>query len=365
MKNLKQNLKQLLNDLCDVVGVSGNEQEIIQKIVEQIKPYADEVKVDPVGNVIAVKKGAKPGPSLLIGAHSDEIGFCVKAILENGYLLIDKIGNVPDNIMLGRKVWVTAEKIPGVIGTKPGHLQTPEEAAKVSSVNQCYIDLGLSSKTEVEDLGIKIGDPIVIQSDFMEMTNPDIICTKAVDNRMGCSIIIELFKHLNSEDFGGTIYGVFTVREEVGLYGAQTVGHLLQPDYAIALDTIPAGDTPDINTTRQLPIFLGKGPGFPVADNVGYLFFSFVHPAIREIIEEQAKKLNINLQTCTILGATYTTDASKYSYAGNGIPCATLAIPRRYSHSPIELVNINDAVDVLKILHAIVINNDKANITFI
>lgn len=365
MANEKQNLKDLLKQLHDVMGVAGSEQEVVRLVHDFIKPYADEVRISTTGNLIAIKKGKKDGPKLAIGAHMDEIGFCVRNILPSGFLLIDKIGGVPDNLMLGRKVLVSTKRIPGVIGTKPGHLQTPEEAKMVQSIAKCYVDLGLDSDEEVRKLGIKIGDPVIFKSDFMEMSNPDLISTRAIDDRMNCAIIMEMFKNLKSSDFEGTLYGVFTVREEAGMFGGRNALHGLDVDYAIALDTIPAGDTPDINTVSQLPIYLGKGPGMPVADGVGYTFFQFIHPKVREIIERTAKESKINLQICTILGYAYTTDASAFSYVGAGIPTGTLTVPRRYSHSPVELVNLNDAVDLLKLITAIVKNNAKADLSFI
>lgn len=364
MSEAKGRLKELLRELVAVNAVSGFEYYIIGKIIEKIKPYADEVTIDPLGNVVAVKKGAKPGPSLLVVAHTDEIGLLIKNILPDGFLLFEKIGGVPDNMLLGRKVYIGKDNIPGIIGTKPGHLQTPDEAIKVRPAAQCYIDVGCSSRAEVEKLGLRVGDQAVWHSDFLELANPDLVTTKAVDDRMGCAIIIDIFQNLKAEDFGGTLYGGFSIREEMGLFGVPVMGAALNPDYAIALDTIPAGDTPDVNTARDLPIYLGKGPALPLAAGVGYSFASIAHPAVVDILEKQAKQLGINLQTMTLLSATYSTDGEKLAYAGKGIPTGTLAIPRRYSHSPIELVNMNDATDVLRILEAIVANNHSADLRF-
>lgn len=363
--NTKESLKELLRELHDVMGVSGCEQEVVKLVYEKIKPYSDEVRVTTTGNVIAVKKGSKKGPNLLVGAHLDEIGFVVRNILPSGFLLIDKIGTAPDNIILGRKVLVSSKRIPGVIGTKPGHLQTPEEARAVQPVSKCYVDLALNSREEVEAFGIKIGDPIIFKSDFMEMANPDYISTRAVDNRINCALIIELFKNLSAEDFGGTVYGVFTVREEAGLFGARNAAYGLNIDYALALDTIPAGDTPEINTVSQLPIYLGKGPALCVADNFGATFFQFVHPSVRKRIEEICRGNGINLQISTILGHAYATDASSFSYVEGGIPTATLAVPRRYSHSPVELMNINDAADLMKLVDQMIKMNDSMDLSFV
>ncbi len=305
MSNSKANLKSLLCELHDKMGVSGCEQEVVKYVYNAIKPYADEISVSTFGNIVATKKGARKGPSVVIAAHLDEIGFVVRNITPNGFLLIDKIGGVPDSVVLSRNVLVSTKRIPGVIGAKPGHLQTPEEARTVTPASRCYVDLGVNTADEVRALGIKIGDPVIFKTEVIELSNPDIICARAVDNRISCALIIELFKNLKAEDFGGTVHAVFTVREEAGLFGAQNAIHDIDVDYAIALDTVPAGDTPDVNTAAQLPIYLGKGPGFVVADSVGHSYFQFVHPGVREMIEKTSEKTKINLQTCQILGHMY------------------------------------------------------------
>jgi putative aminopeptidase len=205
----------------------------------------------------------------------------------------------------------------------------------------------------------------VFQSDFMEMFNPDLISTKSVDNRISCAILLELFQQMADEEFAGTLYGVVTVQEEVGLRGASMVGNQIEPDYAIVLDTIPAGDTPDINTERSLPVYLGKGPACPVADGAIGVYFTHIHPKVREMIEEQSEKTHVPIQYLTLIGDHYITDAANLSIAGKGIPVGIVATPRRYSHSPIELVNLNDAVGVLQIVKGIVVENGKKELSFI
>ncbi|OYQ81357.1 hydrolase [Ignatzschineria sp. F8392] len=365
MANLKENIKSLLKDLTHINAGVGQEQPVISYIMSALKGEVDELKVDHNGNVHAIKRGHKEGLTMMVAAHTDEIGLIVKNILPNGFLLIEKLGGVPDNMLLGRKVYVGKNNLPGVIGTKPGHLQTAEEAKRVKTVAECYVDMALPSREAVEAHGVSVGDQVIISGEFTEMVDPDYISMKAIDDRLGCSILIELLKNLSKQDFAGTLHGVFTVQEEVGLYGAQKVGDGYTPDYAIVLDTIPAGDTPDVNTERDLPVRLGAGPALPLADAVMPIFFSMVHPAVRRAIEKQATTQNIHLQKLTLLGGGYTTDSAKLSHAGGGIPCATLAIPRRYSHSPIELTNLNDSVDVYNILQGLIRDNENMNTAFI
>lgn len=364
MASPKENLRALFKELGPINAVPGQEFRLIGAIVEKIRPFADSITVDPIGNVYAIKNGAKKGPALMVMAHMDEIGLIIKNILPNGFLLFEKVGGVPDNLLPGRKVHIGPHNIPGVIGTKPGHLQTPEEAGKVRPAAQCYIDIGAGSRDEVEKLGIRIGDQAVWEGGYTELANPDIITAKGVDDRIGCSILIELVRTLQASDFAGTLQAVFSVREETGLFGAPVAGNALQPDYAVVVDTIPAGDTPDVDTARDLPVFLGKGPGFPLASGVGYTFAGIAHPAVVAILQDHAGKAAINLQEMTLASTGYATDADKLAYAGKGIPTAILAIPRRYSHSPIETFNINDAADILTILQSVMRDNEKADLRF-
>jgi putative aminopeptidase FrvX len=363
---MKERIKDRLKQLTELVGVSGSEQAVVRYLKENLTSIADEVRVDHNGNVIAIKHGTQAGPKLMISAHSDEVGFCVKNIMKSGFIAFDKIGGVSDQLLQGRKVWITNNKIPGVIGVKAGHLQTPEESKRVKSSRESYIDVGASSKEEVEQMGIRVGDPIVFQSDFMEMYNPDLVSTKSVDNRISCAILIELFHEIQELEFAGTFYGVITVQEEVGLRGAMTAGNAIGPDYAIVLDTIPAGDTPDIDTEKNLPVYIGKGPACPVSDGIaGGFINTFVHPKVREMIHHQAEKNDVSLQYLTLIGDFYTTDAASLSVTSKGVPVGVVATPRRYSHSPVELVNLNDAVDVLNIVKGIVADNGKLDLSFI
>lgn len=196
-------------------------------------------------------------------AHSDEIGFAVKHITDDGFVIFDKIGGVPDNLLVGRKVWLTSKKFPGVIGTRPGHLMTAEEARLVRTARELYIDVACTSADEVKALGICPGDRAVFADTITKMGNGDYLSGRAMDNRATC-------------------------REEVGMVGAGPMGHKVNPDYVIAVDTVPSGDTPDQPNKSLLPIALGKGSAVLLADGCDsahqYGIFSSAHPAIRDAI---------------------------------------------------------------------------------
>lgn len=359
----KEELKETFKILTQLIGVVASEQNVAKTIYEMIKPYCDEIKVSSMGNVIAVKKGARPGPSLWLDAHMDEVGFCVKNILPDGFLRVEKLGNVADILCVGRKVWVGNKKIPGVFGIKPAHVMTTEDQKKVPSIETAFVDVGASSEEEAKKMGIRIGDSVTIQNDFMEMYNPDLIATKAIDDRINCSILVELFRNLKPEDFGGTVYAAFSVKEERGRNGANAAIFNYDVDYALALDTIPTCDAPGLNARDSVPIFLGKGPALAIYESLPADGFHFIHPAVRAVVEEAAYETGIALQEVVFPG--YVTNATRLSNTKAGIPTGTLAVPRRYSHSPVEVVNINDAFSSLKILKKIVEKNQNTEIKFI
>ncbi|CAM3595454.1 M42 family metallopeptidase [Erysipelothrix urinaevulpis] len=362
---MKEQLKATLKTLVEIPSVSGNEQLMVKHMYTELSKYADEVTIDKLGNVYASKKGKTEGPKMMIAAHVDQIGFSVKNILANGFILFDKVGTPSDRVMTGRKVMINGN-IPGVIGIKSAHLESAAEKNSIKTAKESYIDIAANSKEEVEALGIRVGDRIEFVSDFTVMQNPDYVCTKSIDNRISCALLLELFKKLDDIDFAGEIVGVATVQEETGMKGAFVSGNNVDPDYAIVIDTIPSGDTPDINTEQDLPIRLGDGPVLVVGDGIMIgLLFSFSSQKVIDQIDKASKLKDVKLQEITLIGEGYATDAARLSFAGSGIPFAMLATPRRYTHSPIELMNMNDAVGTFEILCGLVEKNGEANLDFI
>ncbi|MDP3488452.1 MAG: M42 family metallopeptidase [Bacillota bacterium] len=348
---MKQQLLTLLRELTAIPGISGQEQPVVRRLVELFKPIADSVEVDQFGNIYALKKGKEGGPRLMIAAHSDEIGAMVKSIEKNGFIRLEKVGGTIDPLLLGRKVRIHGQL--GVVGVKAGHLQTPEERTKVVSANNLYIDMGVNSDDEIKALGIRIGDPIVYDSALETMANPDRVVGKAIDDRIGCAVLVKLFERLVGVELEGDLYAVITVQEEVGLRGAAVATFRLNPDYAIALDTIPSGDTPDINTLKELPIRIGQGPVFPLLAG-GSARGNIMHPGFKKFLINMAEELGMPYQLATFSGGT--TDISSIHLVREGIVAGAVTMPRRYSHSPVELLDLNDAVNVLSLLEHISLN---------
>jgi endoglucanase len=293
----------------------------------------------------------------------------VKNIFPDGFMSFEKVGTAVDKIMPGRKVLIKTKSngiIPGIIGIKAGHLQTDAERNSVQKASQLFLDVAAVAKGEVEAMGIRIGDRFVIESDFTEMHNRDYVCTKAIDDRVACVAIIQLFDSLNKVDFPGAIVGAITSQEEFSFMGARTISDIVKPDCAIVLDTIPCVDTPDCNPAREHPVWMGKGPvcalDFGVSNGA---WFHFIHPKVREMIEDASLGTDINIQYLTSLDCGYTTDAPEVSFGNGGTPTGTLAIARRYSHSPVEIMNLNDAVDLVELMTYIAMQNGGRSFEFL
>ena len=337
---MKENLRILIKELVATSGVSGQEQQVVRTLLNHIRPLADEISVDNFGNIIAVKNGGKPGPRVLIAAHTDEIGAIVKSIEQDGWIRFEKIGS-SDALLLGRQVSVNGHF--GIIGVKAGHFTTPKERTEVTSYKDLYIDVGCSSAGEVAGLGIKPGDQICQWPNYSEFANTDLICSKALDNRVGCAVLVQLLRELQGQTFQGILYAVFTVQEEVGLRGAHVAAYNIKPDFAIALDTVPTGDTPDINFIKDFPVAIGKGPLLQLMSH------SFImNPIIKKLMTQVCDRSGEPYQLALFTGGN--TDAAEMHLQAGGILSAALTIPRRYSHSPVEMLNINDCVASLNIL---------------
>lgn len=236
-------LVETLEKLSNACGVTGREEEIANLMKKFLKPYVDEVKEDKLGNVIGIKKGKKNAPKVMLAAHMDEIGLLVKTITKEGFLQFTKIGGIDDRILLAQKVIVYTEKEPlhGIIGSRPPHIQKAEERQKVINSDELFIDIGARSQEEAKKMGVKIGDTVVFDVKFAKI-GKSIVIGKALDDRIGCVIMIEALRRLEKTEC--TIYAVGTVQEEVASRGAATSAFGIYPDIGIALDVTVAGDTP-------------------------------------------------------------------------------------------------------------------------
>lgn len=349
---MKERIRAKLLEFAQYSGVSGFEHDIVRVIASQLKKVVDHLEVDHAGNIFATIHGANPGLNLMIAAHTDQIGYVVKSIDAHGFIRFYGQGGVIPSLTVGRKVRIKGHL--GIVGVKAGHIQKPDEKVKIKEMHELYIDMGLNSREEVLALGIDTGTPITYAETIDEFYNRDLLAGPAVDNRLGCAILFLLLEELARPEVKatlcGTICGVFTVQEEVGLRGAKIAAHRLNPELAIALDTIPAGDTPETNTPVELPIYLGQGPVIPVISGGG-VRGNVMSTSVRDILTNRAKANNLPYQLAIFEGGT--SDASAIHLEQDGIPTGAITIPRRYSHSPVEMADLRDAEAAYHLLHAL------------
>lgn len=332
-------MKKLIKKLTETPGISGFEEKIRELIKNEIEDYVDEVKYDSLGNLIAVKKGGDK--KVMLAAHMDEIGLMVKHINKKGFVKFSKIGGINDQMLLNQTVKIHGEKtVTGVIGSKPPHRMKPKERKRVISHENMFIDIGVKNEKEAKKL-ISVGDPITFEGNF-EMLSDKIFKAKALDNRLGCLVMIEVLKKVDSS---ATIYGVGTVQEEVGLKGARTSAYQINPDLAIALDVTIAGDHPGIKK-EDAPVELGKGPVIVLTDASGRGIIT--HPKVRKLLITTAEKENIEYQLEVSEGGT--TDATAIHLTRAGIPSGVLSVPTRYIHTPVSVAHLDDVKNCIKLL---------------
>ncbi len=319
--------------LSNANGVAGREDEVRNLMVRLLKPIADEVTVDRIENVIAVKKGKKNAPKVMLAAHMDEVGLMVKTITKDGFLQFAKMGGIDDRVLLAQKVKVLTEKakLPGVVGAKPPHIQKEEERKKIVQFDEMFIDVGATDRDDAKGMGVKVGDPVAFDVEYVR-TSKDAALGKAFDDRAGCVIMIEALKQLKDSDC--TIFAVGTVQEELGLRGAGTAAFGVDPDVGLALDVTFTGDVPGVREF-DTTVKIGKGPALTVTDS-GLV----THPKMLRLLIDTASQNGIDYQLET--GLMGTTDAARMSLTRQGIPSGTISIPARYIHSPAGYVNFKD-----------------------
>jgi putative aminopeptidase FrvX len=333
----------ILKELSEAFGVSGCEDEVRRLIIEAIKHDVDEVRVDSIGNLIALKRGTGESElKVMIAAHMDEIGLMITHIEEEtGAIRFRPVGGIDDRILLSKVVLIGKDRVPGVIGVKPVHLLKEEERRKVVKVDQMAIDIGVKSQEEAKKV-VKIGDYAIFATDFCQLTEDGLrtVKGKAFDDRAGCAVLIEVLR----ERYPFDLYPVFTVQEEVGLRGARVAAYAIEPDVAFVLEGTICDDTPkkkDVSPITEL----GAGPAITIMDR------SFIADRrLVKLLVEMAEELGIPYQFKQPgMGGT---DAGAIHLVKEGVPSATLSVPCRYIHSPVCMLSLEDLENTVKLLKA-------------
>jgi putative aminopeptidase FrvX len=351
----------MLKDLTDARAISGDEKEAREVMEKYITPYADEVFTDNLGSLIAKKVGDENGPKIMVAGHLDEIGFMVTRIDDKGFVYFQTIGGWWNQVMLAQRVTILTKKgdVTGVIGSKPPHILSPEARKKPYEIKDMFIDIGASSKEEAEEFGVRPGDSIVPYFEFTVMKNEKMLLAKAWDNRIGCAIAIDVLRQLKDVKHPNIVYGVGDVQEEVGLRGAKTATHAIQPDIGFAVDVGIAADTPGISEKEAVGK-LGDGPQIILYDA------SMVsHKGLRDFVVETAEKNNIPYQFTSIPGGG--TDSGSIHVTANGVPALSITIATRYIHSHAALLHRDDYENTVKLLVEVIkgLDADKVKeITF-
>jgi tetrahedral aminopeptidase len=327
----------LLEKLCNAVAVSGDEGEVRQIVIEQVKPLADELKVDALGNVLVTHKAkSKNALRVMIAAHMDEVGFMLVESEEGGLFRFELVGGIDERMLPAKPVWVGKEHVPGVIGAKPIHLTEKGEIEHTIPLETMRIDVG-------PDKGkLKVGDRATFATTFQRI-GPS-LRAKALDDRIGVASLIELVRNApeNIE-----LLAAFTVQEEVGLRGARVAGYAFDPDLAFVIDNTPAYDLPswDGEENTQYNARLGAGPAIYIADSV-----TLSDPRLVRHLITVADKYGIPYQFRQPGGGG--TDAGAIHKQRAGIPSVSISIPGRYAHTPALISRISDWENTLELMLA-------------
>lgn len=336
MLSIGQTQIKLLEKLCNAMAVSGDEGEVRRIVLEEVKPYADEVKVDALGSVLVRKRGTGKKPlRVLLDAHMDEVGFMIVRDDGDGFYQFETVGGIDARHLVGKQVIVGRDHAIGVIGAKPIHLTSAEERKHTIDVDSMRIDLGPEGKA-------KVGDRATFATKFKRV-GPSIM-SKSIDDRIGVAILIELLKHAPKTI---ELCLSFSVQEEIGLRGAQVAGYYFEPDLAIAVDSTPARDLPDYEGRENYTYNtkLGLGPAIytahaPIISDTRLVKF----------LEEVAIKNKIQHQFRQPGGGG--TNAGTIQQARAGVPVVSVSVPHRYTHSPISVSRVDDWKNTLNLLHA-------------
>lgn len=338
----------LLRRLSEAVAVSGDEGAVRRVIREAAAGLADEVKVDTLGNLFAVKHGPQRAPRVLLAAHMDEIGFMIVGIDGDGLLKFEAVGSIDDRILLGKPVWVGENRVPGVIGMKPIHLIKGGEREQVVKIDSLRIDIGAASRDGAGKVA-RVGDRATFATTYGDL-GPT-VRGKAFDDRAGCAALIEV---LRGKNYPVELICAFTVQEEVGARGARTAAFAADADAAIVVDCTPANDLPpasDEDENFKYNTRLGHGPAIYTHDG------STLHDKrlVRHLIHT-AEARGIPYQVRQPGGGG--TDASAIQKSRAGVPTVSVSVPGRYIHSPASIISTGDFHNTAKLIRAALENWD-------
>ncbi len=346
---INANLMDICFKLCSIDGVSGDEGRVREYLYNLLSPHVDEVKIGKLGSLMMLKKSNKPGQSLMLCAHMDEVGFIIKSITDEGFIKFATVGGLDRRILPGKRVRISSEKgvTYGVIGIGPTHLASENDKKKPPAIDDFYIDIGALSREDANNY-VNIGDYIAFTT-IPEYYSNGYFKAKAIDDRLGCAVMTKLL--LENITPARDTWFVFTTREEVGGAGARTAAFELAPTEAMVLEGTTAADIPGVSGDKRTSI-LDKGVVISYMDN------SVIYdPSTFRKLCLLADENKIAWQTkMKVAGGT---DAGSIHVTRSGIPCAGLAAPVRYIHAPSSLVKISDCEAMLSLARIYLTSEDS------
>jgi len=334
-----------LKELVETPSPSGYEQPAQRVIRRHLETVVDELQTDVMGNLIACLKG-QGGHRVMLAGHCDEIGFMVQFVDDRGFIYFGAIGGVDPHLSPGQRVMIHTANgaVPGVIGKKAIHLIEPKERDNVIKLKQQFIDIGCSTRDEVEAL-VAIGDPVTFAVG-VERLQGDRATSRAFDDKMGAFIVTEVMKKVKRDGpISSDLFAVSTVQEEIGLRGAATSSYGVKPDVGIVVEVTHATDYPDVEQSAIGRVELGQGPVIARGANI--------NPVLFELLTSTAKAENIPFQVIGVPRATGT-DANVMQLSRGGVATALLGIPLRYMHTPVETLALSDLENAILLLAAVV-----------
>ncbi|MBN1886396.1 MAG: M42 family metallopeptidase [Thermoflexales bacterium] len=339
-------LTALLKKLSEAEGISGHEEPIRQIVLEEFRPYVDELRTNKLGSVIGLKHGRAepPRPKVMLAAHMDEIGLVVSG-LEKGFLRLSRVGGVDRRVLLGQEIVVHGRReLPGVIGFRPPHVLPHDERDQVIALDDMFADVGLPAR----QLGqlVRVGDLVSLRCQTSKLKG-GLLSGKAMDDRASVAAVIACLELLSTRQPAWDVLAVATIQEETGLLGAATGAYELNPDVAVAID-VTFGAQNGVPESESFG--LGKGPTIGLGPNV--------HPHMARQLVETAKRLELSYQIEPIPGSSGT-DGWAIQVAREGIPTAVIGIPLRYMHTPVETLAVKDVERTGRLLAEFICSLDE------
>ena len=338
--------------LLDVAAPSGFEVDAARIWRAEAESFANSVTTDVTGNTIATIN-PDGRPRVMLAGHIDEIGLQITHIDEDGFLYIDGIGGWDPQVVVGQrvKILVPPDGVLGVVGRKAIHLQKPEERRKASKISELWVDVGVESREEATELGLRVGDPMVIDAAMVSLAG-DRIASRAIDNRIGAYVVLEALRLLSDASPAASAVAVATVQEEIGGGsggGARSSAFGLEPDAALVVDVTFSTDVPNIEKKELGEHRLGGGPVLSRG--------SAAHPVVFERLVEVAEAEGIP-HTIQAAARSTRTDADSIHLTRSGVPTGLVSVPNRYMHSPNEVVSLSDLESTARLLAAFVSSLD-------